>query len=573
MSDVSENNAPEARPQPFHDPSRRFLWIVVAVAVLLLAALLTARPALRRVRTWRALGLVAEAETARAKDDWDTVGRHVQVVLRLAPREPAVLRLVARYCAHYRAPAGMDYWGYLATTPELSRQDRLEWSAAALELGRESDATTQLAALAKEDESDPELQRLTIRLLLLRQNRPAAVAVAREAVRRNPRSAGPKLALGGLLLEEPDPAKRGEGRDILWRLAQTRGPEQIEALRLYAGSPELSPEEIRQVLAQIGRMNDQSLGKQLALSDLRWRLDDARHHEIVKSVQTLAQEAQRPEDWARVAEWFCVHGEFAAALTVVPRERIRQSTPLALWHLVALAGLPRWPEFLELVGDPAVPLEPFRRDCLRALASDAQGRADEARQLRGAAVAACREPGQLLGLIGYAERAHDARAAVAAHTVLLNYPPLALKSAGEILRLVEQTGEPGAAIPAIRRVLEYQPDNGAALNALAYLLALTGNPDDRLTERVRALSRQAPANPAYRVTLALTELRANHADAALDLLEGCGLESTNAPIRWRVVYAAALASNRQATAARKVLATLDTEALVAEERELVRPWR
>lgn len=570
MSDVSEINAPAPPPQQFQDPSRRFLWIVVAVAVVLLTTLLTARPALRRVRTWRAQGLVAEAEAARAKGDWDAVGRQVQVVLRLAPREPAVLRLVARYCAHHRAPAGMDYWGYLATTPAFTRQDRLEWAAAALELGRESDATAQLAALAKENDSDPEVQRLTIRLLLLRQNRPAALAVAREAVRRNPQSTGPRLALGGLLLEETDAARRAEGREILWRLAQANGPEQIEALRLYAASPELSAEDIRRVLTQIGRMSDRSLGKQLALSDLRWRIDPANHSEIVKSVQNLAQESQRPEELSRIAEWLCVHGEFEAALTIVPRERIRKSGPLAMWHLVALAGRQRWPDFLELVGDPAAPLEPFRRDCLRALANDARGRHDDAQQLRGAAVAACRgEPGQLLDLIGYAERAGDARAALAAHTVLLNFPPLALKSAGEILRLVEQTGEPAAAIPAIRRVLEYQPENAAALNALAYLLALTGNPDPKLAERVRALSRQEPNITAYRVTLALTELRANHADAAMDLLEGCGLESTNAPTRWRVVYAAALISSRQTTAARGVLATLDPGALVAEERVLL----
>jgi predicted Zn-dependent protease len=571
MSDASEVSLPPAPSHQFRDPSRRFLWIVIALLVVILAAVFSARPVLRWFRTERAHGLVAEAEKARGKGDWEAVGRAVQVVLRLAPHDPGVLRLVARYCAHYRAPSGMDYWSFLATTPELTRQDRLEWATAALELGREADATTQLAALAKENENDPELQRLTIRLLLLRHDRAGALLVAREAVRRNAQDSGPQIALGSMLLEDPDPARRAEGRGILWNLAQRAGDEQIEAIKLYASSPELSPAEIRAVLALIGQQKGASLGRQLALQDLHWRLDVSAHDELRQAVRALALPNSPPTDTARVAEWLNAHGEFAAALEVIPRANIKTATPLALWHLVALAGLQRWDEFQSALGDPATALEPFRRECLRALASDAQGRPSEGHELRMAAIASCRgDPAQLLDLIGYAERAGDARAALAAHTVLLNFPPLALKSAAEILRLVELTGEPAGAIPAIRRVLEFQPDNAAALNGLAYLLALTGRSDPKLTERVQKLQAANPANVGYRVTLALTELRKNNAEAALGLLEGQGLESPNAPLRWRVVYAACLMANRQDSLARRVMAQFDQAQLVAEEAELLR---
>ena len=204
------------------------------------------------------------------------------------------------------------------------------------------------------------------------------------------------------------------------------------------------------------------------------------------------------------------------------------------------------------------------------MASDARGRPSEGHELRQAAIASCKgNPGQLLALIGYAERANDPRTEVAAYTVLLNFPPLALKAAGEILRLVELTGEPASAIPAVRRVLEFQPENPAALNGLAYLLALTGRSDQKLTERVRTLQAAAPTNMAYRVTLALIELRANNAGAALDLLEGQGLEAANASLRWRVVYAATLMANRQDTLARRLMAGFARSQLVAEELELL----
>ncbi|HTH47889.1 MAG TPA: tetratricopeptide repeat protein [Candidatus Limnocylindria bacterium] len=570
MSDASEVSLPPVPSHRFRDSSKPFLWIVVGVVALLLIAGFSARPMLRWFRSERAQGMVDEAEKARAEGDWEAVGRVVQVVLQLAPREPEVLRLVARYCAHFRAPAGMDYWSFLSTTPGFGRQDRLEWAAAALELDREKEATTQLAALAKENDNDPEVQRLTIRLLLLRGDRANALLVARDAVRRNPQADGPQLALGGLLLEDPDPAHRAEGRGLLWALAQRAGDEQIEAVRLYASSPELSPAEIRGVLALIDRQKGASLGRQLALQDLHWRLDVSAHDEIRQAVRGLVKPAGPVADRVRVAEWLSAHGEFATVLEVIPRADLRTAAPLALWHLVALAGLQRWDDFVEAVSDPTTVLEPFRRDCLQALASDARGRPTEGNDRRRAAIAACKgDPGQLLALIGYAERANDPRTEVAAYTVLLNFPPMALKAAGEILHLVERTGEATAAIPAIRRVLEFQPDNAAALNGLAYLLALTGRSDPKLTDKVRALQAAAPTNVAYRVTLALTELRANNAAAALDLLEGQQLESTNAPLRWRVVYAACLMANRQDSLARKVMAGFNPAQLVPEEAELL----
>lgn len=571
MSDASEASPPGEPLHGFRDSSKRFVWLLVVVAALLLIAGASARPALRWFRAQRAVGMVAEAEQARIAGDWEAVARLVRVALQLAPRDPQVLRLAARYCAKVRSSEGMNYWSFLAATPGFNRQDRLEWAAAALDLEHEAEATVQLAALAKENENDPEVQRLTIRLLLLRGDRANALLVAREAVRRNPQAGGPQLALGGLLLEDGDPARRAEGRGVLWALAQREGDEQFEAMRLYAGSPELSPAEIRDLLALLDRQKGASLGRQLAFQDLHWRLDPSAHDAIRRAVRALVTPATLPEDVARVGEWLNARGEFATVLELIPRPEIQRAASLALGRLVALAGLQQWADFQEAVADPTTALEPFRRDCLRALISDARGRTSEGQDLRRAALSACQsDPGQVVAVVGYAERANDLHTQVAAYTVLLDFPPLALKAAGEILRLVEVTGETAAAIPAIQRVLELQPNNPAALNGLTYLLALTGRPDPKLTDRVRTLQAAAPTNVSYRVTLALAELRANNPGVALDLLEGQGLESEKTPLRWRVVYAATLMANQQGSLARRVMAGFDHAKLVGEEVELLK---
>lgn len=88
------------------DTSRRFVVLLVALAVIAVAGGFGARPAYRWFKVKRALSMVTQGEAAASANDWDQVGRVVQTTLRLAPDELRVLRLAARYCTEKPTPPG-----------------------------------------------------------------------------------------------------------------------------------------------------------------------------------------------------------------------------------------------------------------------------------------------------------------------------------------------------------------------------------------------------------------------------------------------------------------------------------
>ena len=118
------------------ETSRRFVILLVALAVIALIGGFGAKPAYRWFKAQRALSMVAQGEAAAATNDWTQVGRVVQTTLRLAPEELRVLRLAARYCTETRTPAGLNYWQMVQAKAGLTLDEQYHYARLAVDMGR-----------------------------------------------------------------------------------------------------------------------------------------------------------------------------------------------------------------------------------------------------------------------------------------------------------------------------------------------------------------------------------------------------------------------------------------------------
>jgi Tfp pilus assembly protein PilF len=115
-----------------------------------------------------------------------------------------------------------------------------------------------------------------------------------------------------------------------------------------------------------------------------------------------------------------------------------------------------------------------------------------------------------------------------------------------LAELYDARGRQAQAIDVYRRVLRQDPHNVVALNNLACLLALKGEPGEEARQHIESAIAEAGPQPELLDTLALVHLRGGRAEPALKALQQAVAREPSAAKYFHLAQAHLLAGERPA---------------------------
>lgn len=552
------------------ETSRRFVILLVALAVIALIGGFGAKPAYRWFKAQRALSMVAQGEAAAATNDWTQVGRVVQTTLRLAPEELRVLRLAARYCTETRTPAGLNYWQMVQAKAGLTLDEQYHYARLAVDMGRTDLSAQVLQKLVATNQIDPRVLRLVVTHAEAVGNPQEAINAARRWVSESPGNPEAETALGNLLFGRPNPAERREGRGLLWGLALNKGVHSTNAIERLAASPELSQGENLVLLKQVE--NDPAY--LVSSYILRIKLNPSQREELVDAMIASVVKQAEPTELAKTASWLADNKLVHRVLDVLPEKLAEQNPVLMTGRLQALLESGQLAEVKRFLDLDTSKVEAFMLHCLRAYAAGKEGKPQlMAGHFENALVAAGNSPARLRFIAGYAERIGQPAAAIAAYRRLMQWPPATVEAGQQIMKLAAALKDTRVLRDATSQLAAYLPgDRGVAI-LNAYLSALLQDTSARAKDGLMAVLGASPQEPDAPLALAMIELRLGDAVAALSRLEKMPRDWLQSTPQHGAVYAAALAANEQRELARRIARSIDVSKLRPEEVELIREVR
>lgn len=467
------------------------------------------------------------------------------------------------------AGARQAYEAGMAAQPER----RLDYRKRLLDLeimqGRREAALALAGEILKEAPGDSDVRRARARLLAAgpAEELETAIGEFTALVNARPAEAGLRLDLGTALLQKGafedarkqfaeavrlDPQNLGARR----RLAQAAlaGRRFVEALEqaelLLAIEPEDAPATLLRSMALAGlgryaearadlaRLNQRFPGSpevqlQLALVALQ----EGKVAEAEALLGRLTARGWAPDARAGIAlaEVYVLRNEFDRARKILEEEMKRSPGEVPrLRRVLAQAAL--------RAGRPEVAVEQYETLAAQGGLADLL-RLGEAHLLRG-----------------------DTKAAIAVFEKAHRTVPDRPEAISLLADALASDGRGEEAVPLYRRLLELEPDNTAALNNLAYLLADRG---ERLEEALRHIQRAlklAPQENAFRDTLGYVYLKRGAIDSALQLWRGLAeAQPENASYRYHLGLA--LIEKGDTAAARRELEAALSRGLRPQEAE------
>lgn len=550
-------------------------WLIgVTVLVLIgVAVVFGGRPALRHYKVRKALVKVEETEPMLASGDLAGAAPNVRLVLALAPMEPRVWRLAARYCVLTGSPDGIDYWERLSTEPGFSDPERLEFVTYALRMGRHDLAERQVKELLRQPAPGTDAWRLAVRTSRERGDRRLLLDRSRGWLREAPESEEVQWTLGDVLVDFTEAEAQAEGKSMLWSMAFGKGPYATPALVSLMKVRELGRGE----LDALRRAAEERLLSPALVARLQVRLDPEQPEPAIRRLVEACVGTTNLLHRREAVVYLADTGRVKEALELLPKGLARGDSRLHMARLQALLEVGRLEEAKVELGELTEEddLEAHLRRCLEAQVAVKEDQNARAATLLREAIRACRGlPVPLQFVAIYSEQLGFPRVALEAHEKLAEWPPMATESTRQLLRLAMRLDEPIAARDALRRGVRARLDDESLRVGLAYLEALTDarRAADHLAD-VRTILGKQPADEFTRATLALIQWRLGDLPGALGTMEEGGVDWERAPARCRAIQAALLGANLQREPARRIAREIGSEPMLTLEKQLFHEWR
>ena len=561
--------------------SGRFL---IGAAVVILA-LVTARPAYRVVKSWKADHLTAKAERQAAKGEWTEACQSLRSALLLDPDDARIIRTTARLLGEHGDPQALPFLEKLIQSPGGTPQDRIDLVRLALRIGQLNTVQPHLLALLGEPAT---AHRFDVLFLASEWHgshgdRTLAVGFAREALaqtRDDAQTVAAKLFLARLLLQPappaaapPDARLAAEAKKILREVASCEDRAGLEALLMLSEVCEAapSPDEARLLGERLGR--HPLAGDEESLLGLTWKLrsePDQREKILDGAVSTFSKRGTKGT--AAIGRWLVQNHEARRAIRLIPMATARENRELFLIYVDALADLGRWQDLqILLAGRAPLPVDPTIRNLYEFRTALALGRGEESRQhwsdVRKSMVNA--DPKTVLYVAQYAERLGMRDDAAKAYRMLTGIAGAERAGYLGLILLTEQSGDTRKLRDQMREFAGRYPSEFEPQNDLAYLDLLLNENVPESMERTAKLVKRFPDMLAYRTTLALAHLRAGDAAAARKVYDGVTINWSTAKPGWHAVYAAVLAASGGQALAHTHAGQIQIARLKPEERVLI----
>ncbi len=565
----------------YRDKSRWVALVAMAIMILAGVVLVYGKPVYVHFRTARGLRWAKESEAFLTRGEMHQSGSRLQAALKLASLEPAVWRAAAHFCASNYMRGGLNYYSMLLNHPDSIRDDRLGYAHLALDLNLTDLAGPVLEELIRVNPLDSEALRQRVRYLRLVGRPTDALTTARVWVNSKPDSPDAQFVLGTQLAYQPDATQRAEGRQMLLAQATGNGPTHVRAAELLVPNEELTlAENERLIRALLGRPKASYI-ERLAAASIRIKINPQRRSTEIQEMIPNSNGATPDDELAALLNWMLDHGESGRALDLLPAERARDNSQLMAVRLRALGMAGQWADVASMLerDEKAKVLEPYLFHLYAAALEISKGKTEENAGrdiIRGHfenALAGCgNRVAPIQFVAAYADRLGQRRAAISAHTRLLDYPPLLVPSGKAILRLVEPLDDIIVQRQTLRRLVSFVPSEPLFQLQNAYLACLSNDDVSSAKTFLEEHLKSSPQDAYARGTLALAFFRLGNPTAALESIENSGLNWATVHPRWTAIHAAILGANEDRTGARTLARRVENAPMRSEERRLIEPW-
>jgi hypothetical protein len=511
-----------------HDSSKKFtkyfLIPLFVIGVLSIIGYLCYNPVLTRLRLWKSVRVVADAQSALDAGKDLEAFRKVQVALGLAPNSYAAQRVAARTYAKLGMPEALSFWRAAISSPNSSTDDRLTYIDHCLDLLRSDLAFAQLDLLESSMAKSPEFLKRVVRYYMIVGDYVAAVPYARDAQTADPKDEDLEFILAECLLRSSRPDWSEEGRRLMISIALTSGEKQFIAAQSLAQTGRLPVAEARQIARALEKRSDLTFQRRLAIASLRLMAND---EERERMVYDFVGEAKPSDDAERIAfaQW--------ALNSEAPKAAVRylstlESTNSEL-HSLTLEALARAEDWVGMDGfleRRKETLDPLLVSSLSGwrffrTGDDAKAKAQFTASIDLALQSERRRMIQGLASISWwAARCGFYETAVAALTPLLSDSTQVAWAGTRCVGLHEKVDKISIIFPALRALRAYAPRDASAQLAFSYAALILNQDVPDALEAAREI-RGKTKNPSdwKIVLLAFALARSGESAAALEMLD------------------------------------------------------
>jgi len=542
----------------------------VVAAVVLIAGVWLAKPAYRHIKLWRALQLADQAVALSKNPDtaFDAINK-AQSAYNLAPWDVRLVRTQARIYASLEPSMAVPFWELAVKTGNGVKEDRFNLAATALAVGEIAIASDQIEWLRENAKSDPETYELGARLLVNQDRLSDAIATTRSALDAPEAPSKVHMLYVQLCQMSPHEADREAGLAYLWQLTEKNDTLALLALKNLSQHPDISNEEIRQLIEKLRWHPKLKAEDRLLILELQLKLPETVRSEIVEEATKLFN-PNDDQTLIKLGRWLNRQKLSDFTLKVIELKKALRRKDLFLLLVDALAMAKEWEQIQVILDEPLLPVEDyvvylFR---MRVFLEQNQHRRAEL-QWERAMLAAKTYPkklwylsdyASLMGLTGYTRSALEELVAI----------PSSMRNGYMALLQLEQKFTNTRRIrDVLSRMNKAFQGEATIENDLAYTNLLLEEQIMDSVEVARKIVERRPAYLAHRITLALGYLRIDEPESALALFDELELNWMSLQPRWRVVLALTLRLNDHSEQSRLLIQNINENQLLPQEVKLL----
>lgn len=540
----------------------------MAVLALGVAGLLGSKPTLNLLQRWQARNIVSQAEElARQQMFYEAIER-LDTALRLHPSSEDGLRALAGIYSRFELPYALPIWRGLLQLPGHRERDVHQYIDLALKLQRFDLAEPHLAELLTRTNVTEATRVQALEFFMRQGDFTRALEFAQQLRRTAPSNNLHQIRAARLLLLQPTDAQRREGFEVLRGLDHPSPEERRAILEVLSEASEAPVESVKGVLDHLPLPSDAPPAEYFLRAEVLAKISrEPATRWLTNSIARFRHDT--PERQAELGAWLNRIGESSMLLDTFKLEDVARFPPVLATYLEALARTGKWAELQTAVASP-LPLDDWLMNSLRSFAAARLNQEAMAKEhWRRALDEASRDPSRLRSLGDLASKLGATDQAIEAFN-LLTRDRLSRVTGYRRLAQVYERGRDTQRLRAVMREWSaHVPDDPVPDNAFCYLSGLMRRDVEVAYERAKKLMDRLPGRVAHRTTVALLELQRDRPEVALQIFERIRSELPRAAPQTHLIYAATLAANGQAEAAKKQVETLKTDSLLPEEQQML----
>jgi len=546
---------------------RFFFWFSI---VALIALIFSAKPLYRVFKKHRATALAQEGQLLLSQRKGDAALAKLQAALEMDRNCSQANYGMAQLLTAARHAEAFSYWDSVFSGGGGNANDHIDAAKLAMYFNRTESVGKYLDPVLQQASVPPEALRIAAFFCDQRNIPLEAIRFARAYLQTNPNDAQVSLLLAHHLMSSKNPEDASQAKPLLWKTLRVGGEIGAQAFQLLTTLPDLSTNEIQELLSVLDKQPPGESVRLLKL-DLQARLAPGGKDDLI--AKALADAKNSPEKFISVCTWLNQKAEYETVLKILSLDQALQSRELFQIYTDAMAGKGKWGDLDAVFNRTLLPIEPIREEVYRARIALELKNAEAAQMHWQTAITAAGQNVTALQYIGgYAERIGALESAAQAYQQMAKDPASARAGYEGLIRLGEKKGDTAHLRDLLQSLADAYPSDPAPQNDLAYLNLLLNKSVDSSRLVAQNLLRDNPKLLAYHTTLALACLRMGDAAAAHKAYDGIKFSWGDVLPGWQAVYVATEGANGSNDLARQFARTIPLDRLKPEEKQLIQQW-